>query len=80
MMPFYGNRNHPLRPKAAPPADPDFIEFGEVEPELLRYHATTETIDNVAVAVARLPHELTRPQKQRLRIIARELVRRARAK
>jgi hypothetical protein len=76
-MPLYGNRNHPLRVKAP---DPEYLEYGEVEPELLRYHATTETIDNVAVAVARLPHELTRPQKQRLRIIARELVRRARAK
>lgn len=79
-MPIDGNRNHPLRPKAAPPVDPDYVEYGTEEPELLRYHAASEILDNVAVAVARLPQHLTLPQRQRARIIARELGRRARAK
>lgn len=79
-MPIDGNRTHPLRRKATPPPDPDYVEYGAIEPELLRYHAATETLDNVAIAVARLPKALTKPQRDRARIIARELARRSRAR
>ncbi len=76
-MPIIGNRNHPLRVKASPPPDPQYVEYGVPEPELLRWHAASETLDNVAVAVARLPNHMTRPQRQRAKIIARELIRRS---
>jgi hypothetical protein len=72
MSPIDGNRTHPLRR-----AEPDYVEYGVPIPELLRYHGPTETLDNVALAVARLPAVLTRLQKQRARIIARELMRRS---
>ena len=87
-----GNRNHPLhrdiaeveRMRAEDVSRAVRRNLAIVEEHFedglfrLRYHATDDLIDRLALGIAQLPGTLTVAQKERLRIIARELARRIR--
>jgi len=74
-MPISGNRHHPLAKPPMPPPDPDYVEYGVP----FRFLTYGQALDQIALAVARLPTDSNPTQRKRLRIIARELMRRARA-
>ena len=82
MSPLYGNRNHPLRKvtmTVIPTVDNpvDFTVWGD-EPN--RFHTGgNECLDRMAAELMHLPETLTAAQRKRARIVARELLRRAKA-